>query len=107
MSVEKLFPGGKVSLSTTHSYSNMAQEIKKNPEVMESIFASAKSIHLPLVEKVIRGGTDGARLTSMGVPTPNIFTGGHNLHSRYEWLSIRQATHSALLVEEIVNYWVK
>ena len=105
--IEKLFPGGKVSLSATHSYSNMAQGIKENPEVMDSIFTSAKRIDLPLVEKIIRGGTDGARLTSMGVPTPNIFTGAHNLHSRYEWLSIKQATHSALLVEEIVNYWVK
>jgi tripeptide aminopeptidase len=85
----------------------MAQGIKENPEVMDSIFTSAKRIDLPLVEKIIRGGTDGARLTSMGVPTPNIFTGAHNLHSRYEWLSIKQATHSALLVEEIVNYWVK
>lgn len=105
--IEKLFPGGKVSMSVSHSYSNMAHEIKKNPQVMESVFASAKAIDLPLVEKIIRGGTDGARLTSMGVPTPNIFTGGHNIHSRYEWLSLRQAVDSARLVEEIVRYWVK
>ena len=107
MSIEKLFPGGKVTFKTTHSYSNMAESIKKNPEVMESIFASAKKIDLPIVEKIIRGGTDGARLTSMGIPTPNIFTGSHNLHSRYEWLSLTYAKEAALLIEEIVNYWAK
>ncbi len=104
--IEKLFPGGKVSQKVTHSYSNMAEGINKNPQVMESIFASAKAIDLQVVEKIIRGGTDGARLTSMGIPTPNIFTGGHNLHSRYEWLSMKGAVDSARLVEEIVNYWV-
>ncbi|NCB02463.1 MAG: peptidase T [Spirochaetia bacterium] len=105
--VEKLFPGGKVTLSSHFSYANMADKIKEQPEVMESIFASAKIIHLPLEEKIIRGGTDGSRLTSLGIPTPNIFTGGHNIHSRYEWLSISQAVDAARLVEEIVHYWVK
>jgi tripeptide aminopeptidase len=42
------------------------------------------------VLKPIRGGTDGSRLTEMGIPTPNVFTGGHNYHSRTEWASLDQ-----------------
>ncbi len=105
--IEKLFPGGKVDLEVSHSYANMREKIQEFPEVLESIRKSAETIDLTIEEKLIRGGTDGARLTTMGVPTPNIFTGGHNLHSRFEWLSISQATDAARLVEEIVNYWVK
>ena len=46
-------------------------------------------------EKPIRGGTDGSRLTQMGIPTPNIFTGGHEFHSRNEWASLNQMAKSA------------
>ncbi|MDC7246618.1 MAG: peptidase T [Sphaerochaetaceae bacterium] len=104
---EKLFPGGKVTVEEKIVYTNMADYIKKDPKVMESIFASGKEAHIELQEKLIRGGTDGARLSAMGIPTPNIFTGGHNLHSRYEWLALDDAVDCASLITEIVRYWVK
>jgi tripeptide aminopeptidase len=50
--------------------------------------------------KPIRGGTDGSRLTEMGIPTPNLFTGGYNYHSRFEWASVSEM---ALAVETIIN----
>ncbi len=104
--IERIFPGGKVTTEVNHSYSNMADGIAAHPGVMESIFESGKKADIPLHLKVIRGGTDGARLTAMGVPTPNIFTGGHNYHSKYEWLALRDASSSARLVTQIISYWV-
>jgi tripeptide aminopeptidase len=102
-----LFPGGKVEMKEDIVYTNMADAIKANPEVMDSIWSAGKVAGLSLYEKIIRGGTDGARLSAMGIPTPNIFTGGHNLHSRFEWLSLNEAVESATLIKEIVNYWAK
>lgn len=103
--VRQLYPGGDVTTDVNYSYSNMAEGIAKNPQVMESLFESAKHMGLELDLKLIRGGTDGARLTQLGVPTPNIFTGGHNYHSKYEYLSMSDASSSALFVTQIVRYW--
>ncbi len=103
--IERLYPGGVVETETHHSYSNMAEGIARHPGVMESIIESGRRAEIPLRMKVIRGGTDGARLTQMGIPTPNIFTGGHNYHSKYEWLAMSDACTSALLVAHIIEYW--
>jgi len=104
---ELLFPGGKVTVEDTLVYTNMADSIRKVPEVMNSIWASGERAGIKLHEKIIRGGTDGSRLSAMGIPTPNLFTGGHNLHSRFEWLALDEAVESAKLITEIVRYWVK
>ncbi|MBN2861263.1 MAG: peptidase T [Sphaerochaetaceae bacterium] len=103
--IGQLYPGGDVTTEVSYSYSNMAEGIDENPQVMESLYESAKHMGLELDLKVIRGGTDGARLTQLGIPTPNIFTGGHNYHSKYEYLSMSDASSSALLVTQIVRYW--
>ena len=55
--------------------------------------------------KPIRGGTDGSRLTELGIPAPNIFTGGHNYHSRTEWASLEQMTKMALTLIELAKEW--
>jgi tripeptide aminopeptidase len=104
---EFLFPGGKVEVKERIVYTNMADAIKARPEIMESIWSSGKAIGIELHEKIIRGGTDGARLSAMGIPTPNIFTGGHNLHSRFEWLAVDEAVECARLITAIAQYWVK
>jgi tripeptide aminopeptidase len=57
--------------------------------------------------KPIRGGTDGARLTELGVPTPNVFTGGYNYHSRYEWASVGEMVLAVETVLELVQLWGK
>ena len=103
--VRQLYPKGEVLTGVNHSYSNMAEGIARHPQVMESLERSAENLGIELTLKVIRGGTDGARLTQMGVPTPNIFTGGHNYHSKYEFLAMSDACSSALFVTEILRYW--
>ena len=67
-------------------------------EAMRELGLNAKSVP-------IRGGTDGARLAETGVAAPNLFTGGHNLHSKREWISVRAMNNSANLCLGIVDYW--
>ena len=55
--------------------------------------------------KPIRGGTDGSRLTEMGIPTPNIFTGGRNYHSRLEWASVSEMCAACRVVIELIKLW--
>jgi tripeptide aminopeptidase len=103
--VEMLYLGGKVEINDKIVYRNMYNEIKKHPEVMEAIFVGAEKLQLELEEKVIRGGTDGARLAELGIPAPNLFTGGHNYHSRFEWAALSTMETAAQLVEQIIAYW--
>ena len=72
---------------------------------MQAIWSAAEKLGIGLEEKIIRGGTDGARLAQMGIPAPNLFTGAHNLHSRFEWLALPAMEQASLLVEQIVSYW--
>jgi tripeptide aminopeptidase len=57
--------------------------------------------------KPIRGGTDGARLTEMGIPTPNVFTGGHNYHSRHEWAGLGEMVAAVETILELVKLWAR
>ncbi len=80
--------GGKAEVTHTQQYLNMKEGLEKNPCVVQNLIAAYKASGLEPVFSPIRGGTDGSRLTEMGIPTPNIFTGGHNFHSRDEWCSL-------------------
>lgn len=102
---EKLFPGGKVEVSSKISYQNMYEAIKKDPLIMDAILQAGKKMGIDLEEKIIRGGTDGARLAQMGIPAPNLYTGSHNLHSRFEWVALPAMEEAQQLVEHIVAYW--
>lgn len=82
--------GGSFSVVHTKQYSNMKEGMKKSPETVENLVAACQMSGIQPVFKPIRGGTDGSRLTELGIPTPNIFTGGHNYHSRSEWCSEEQ-----------------
>ena len=62
-----------------------------------------KNANVTPIEKPIRGGTDGSRLTEMGIPTPNIFTGGHNFHSKQEWVSLNQMLKSTEILINIAK----
>ena len=102
---EAAFPGGKVTVKVTEQYKNMKDGIMKNPVVMEKLVQAVKNVGLPVRFVPIRGGTDGSRLTEMGVPTPNIFTGGHNFHSKKEWASLSQMTFAVEVICELVKLW--
>lgn len=82
--------GGSVEFGFKEQYKNMKNKMDKHPEVVENLVQAYKDAGVEPVFVPIRGGTDGSRLTELGIPTPNIFTGGHNYHGRYEWVSLDQ-----------------
>ena len=57
------------------------------------------------IEKPIRGGTDGSRLSFMGLPTPNLFAGEHNFHSRLEWVSVQDMEKAVEVIVELARVW--
>ena len=103
--VEAQFPGGKAVVSVKAQYSNMKEKIMEQPEVVEKLRRAYANTGVSILEKPIRGGTDGSRLTEMGIPAPNIFTGGRNFHSRLEWLSVPGMAAACRVVAELVKLW--
>jgi tripeptide aminopeptidase len=82
-----MHPGAAVELVVDESYRNMREVLEQHPLVIEHARMAIRLAGLEPVERPIRGGTDGSRLSFMGLPTPNLFAGEHNFHSRLEWVS--------------------
>lgn len=93
----------RVVVEIKDCYANMYDEIVKVPHVMDIARQALHNCQVTPIEKPIRGGTDGARLSFMGLPTPNIFTGGHNFHGIYEYLVVESAIKSAEVIAEIAR----
>lgn len=99
----ELSSGGKAQVTFTQQYLNMKEKMDQHPEVVERLRKAYVDANVEIIQKPIRGGTDGSRLTEMGIPTPNIFTGGHNYHSRFEWLSLNQMSKAADILINLVT----
>ena len=95
--------GGKTEVQHTFQYENMKSKMDENPRVVEKVVRAYRKAGVEPKFVPIRGGTDGSRLTEMGIPTPNIFTGGHNYHSRTEWASLEQMTKAAEILVELIS----
>lgn len=80
-------PGVRVEIAVEESYRNMREVLEHHPRAVESAKEAIRRAGLEPAMKPIRGGTDGSRLSFMGLPTPNLFAGEHNFHSRLEWVS--------------------
>jgi tripeptide aminopeptidase len=87
--VNQKYGSGTAELDITDQYPNMRQMLEQKPEILEAAVQATQEAGLEPKIIPIRGGTDGARLTARGLPTPNIFTGGMNYHSRYEFASVQ------------------
>jgi len=96
----KAYPKVEVELEIKESYKNMKIKLDEKPEVVGYAVEAVRRSGVEPKMEIIRGGTDGARLCFMGLPTPNIFAGGHNFHSKLEWAAI-PAMEKA--VETILN----
>jgi tripeptide aminopeptidase len=81
----------------------MKEKISSCPGVVEKLRLAYANSGVEILEKPVRGGTDGSRLTEMGIPTPNIFTGGRNYHSRREWLSVSEMAAACRVVVELIK----
>ena len=103
--VEAQFPGGKVKVEWKFQYYNMKEKIADCPEALLKLEEAARLAGVKFTLKPIRGGTDGSRLTELGIPTPNIFTGGRNFHSVTEWIPVAEMEAACCLAIELVRVW--
>jgi tripeptide aminopeptidase len=103
--VETQFPGGKVIVKSQPQYYNMKFKIDEKPDVLEQLKKAMENAGIEWRLKPIRGGTDGSRLTELGIPTPNIFTGGRNFHSRLEWVSVNEMCAACKVIIELIRLW--
>ena len=96
-------PRASVSIERWDQYRNMREELDKVPHVVEAAMEATRRVGLEPRLESIRGGTDGSRLTELGLPTPNIFTGGNDFHSEREWISVQDMAISAATVVELLR----
>lgn len=101
----KKFKGAKADIKIIESYRNMKIVLDKYPKVTEKAVKAIANSGITPHKNIIRGGTDGARLSFMGLPTPNIFTGGSNFHSRYEWITLEDMKKASEVVINLMKLW--
>jgi tripeptide aminopeptidase len=99
------WPGSSVIGEVQPSYRNLREVLDQHPETLEYAFEAIRRAGMEPVEEAIRGGTDGSRLSFMGLPTPNLFTGGHNIHSRHEWVSVQSMEKSVEVIVHLARIW--
>ncbi len=103
--IGKLEPRLGVGVEIKEQYRNMRAGLDKHPEIMERMVAALKKAGIAPVHEPIRGGTDGSRLTEMGMPTPNLFAGGVNFHGPSEWISTRAMALSACVILNLIQIY--
>jgi tripeptide aminopeptidase len=99
------FPNSKADFEITEQYRNMKVVIDENPQVVEYAAEAMKRIGLRPMCRSIRGGTDGSRLSFMGLPCPNIFAGEHAFHSKQEWVSLQDMHKAMQTIVSICEIW--
>ncbi len=97
--------GARVEVEVVESYRNMKEVLDGHPQIVENARQAIVRAGLEVREQPIRGGTDGSRLCFMGLPTPNIFAGEHNFHSRFEWISSYDMHKAVEVIVELCRVW--
>lgn len=97
------YGSGTVTLTITDSYSNMLEVIEKHPHIVDIAKQAISAAGLNPLSRPIRGGTDGARLTFMGLPCPNLGTGGYGFHGPYEHISVEGMQTAVKVIRNIVS----
>jgi tripeptide aminopeptidase len=99
------WPGSSVTVEAKPQYRNMREALDRHPEVVANAREAISRAGMEPQMSSIRGGTDGSILTEMGLPTPNLFTGQHNFHSRLEWITVQDLERSVETCLELVKLW--
>jgi len=99
------FPGADVTFAVEESYRNMKEILDGHPHVVEYACEAVRQAGLEVRRRSIRGGTDGSKLSFMGLPTPNIFAGEHNFHSRLEWVSVQDMEKAVEVIVKLAGIW--
>jgi tripeptide aminopeptidase len=98
-------PRARLEFDVREQYRNMRGVLDQVPEVTQAAEAAIRAEGIEPVRRPIRGGTDGSRLSYMGLPTPNIFTGGHEYHSVREWASVQDMAAASAVVVRLAEVW--
>jgi len=105
--VQALHPKARIELVVQETYRNMRDRLEERPEVTSTLEEAVRRTGIAPRWAPIRGGTDGSRLTELGLPTPNVFTGGQNFHGLTEWLSVDGMDKAVATIKELVGVWVE
>lgn len=99
------YPNSRATLTVTEQYRNMKDILDRYPDVTDNAIEAMRRVGLAAEPRSIRGGTDGSRLSFMGLPCPNIFAGEHAFHSRLEWVSVQDMEKAVEVIVEIAKVW--
>lgn len=103
--LEAEFPRCSIDVKVTKQYRNMADGLGKEPRAVPFAVEAMKRVGLTPRTAIIRGGTDGSRLTELGLPTPNLSTGEHNPHSPLEWTCLEEMVTATEVLVELAQVW--
>ena len=103
--IEMLIPGIEVHVETCVQYRNMAAAIRKSPRAIELAELAYLHLGFPSRRDSIRGGTDGALMSELGLPTPNLSVGQYNIHSIREFASLDYMTQAAQHIVRLMEHW--
>ena len=103
--LEREFPEATVEVQTAAQYRNMRDGMDKEPRAVPYALEAVRRAGLTPVQRSIRGGTDGAHLTALGLPTPNLSAGEHNFHSPLEWVCLEELEQNTRTVLELLKLW--
>ncbi len=105
--MEKRYPGARVAVEIKEAYRNMKYKLDAVPHVVEYADQAVRRAGLVPQRLPVRGGTDGSRLSFMGLPTPNIFNGSMNFHGKKEWVPLEWMTKSVETIGHLCDIWVE
>ncbi len=103
--VIKDYPRSSYKIEIKEQYRNMKVVLDRHPEIIENAIEAIRRAGLKPVKSSIRGGTDGSRLSFMGLPCPNIFAGEHAFHSRLEWVSVQDMEKAVQTIVHLAMIW--
>ena len=99
------FPGAHIDVQVTQQYRNLADGLAREPRAVAFAEEAMRRAGLTPKRTIVRGGTDGSRLTELGLPTPNLSTGEHNIHSPLEWTSLGDLRMACRVLGELAQVW--
>jgi tripeptide aminopeptidase len=100
-------PRARLEVDVRRQYPNMRSHLEPFPEVVEAAERAIRDEGIEPLRTPIRGGTDGSLLSAMGLPTPNVFTGGHEYHSVREWASVQDMATAAATIVRLADVWAR
>jgi tripeptide aminopeptidase len=103
--VMREFPGAKIEIAVQRQYRNMAEGLAREPRAAACAEEALNRLGRAAKRTIVRGGTDGSRLTELGLPTPNLSCGGYNPHSPLEWACLEKMIESVQWLISLAEVW--